>query len=147
MKVFRFMSSDEFQKYQNGEKLENNTIHAAKTTAHGFCFLDLEEFDPEYSYHFLSGIVGTGVCAVFETKKKLKKATGTYAEVIPFEEFIKMSTLEQFENMFNPKSIKVNEYCTNKYDKASFHLVKYCEDFHEKYFKNDKWEWKECTKN
>lgn len=35
--------------------------------------MNLEDYEPEYAYQFLSGIVSTGVCVVFETNEILTK--------------------------------------------------------------------------
>ena len=40
MKIFRFMSRAEFEKYKNNEVLKNDTKHIGKTNSVGFCFLD-----------------------------------------------------------------------------------------------------------
>lgn len=126
MKVFRFMSKVEFEKYKNNFTLENNKRHEGKTNSIGFCFLDTEEFTPEEAMHFLSGIVTFDVCAVFETEEKLHKTYGIYAKPIkstgnPFEDLL---------NIFNGFTDKftANEYCVNKYNKKTMKLLKYSEE-------------------
>lgn len=52
MKVFRFMSKLEFEKYKNDITLINNKKHDGKTNSIGFCFLNIEEFTPEEAMHF-----------------------------------------------------------------------------------------------
>lgn len=126
MKVFRFMSKVEFEKYKNNFTLENNKRHEGKTNSIGFCFLDTEEFTPEEAMHFLSGIVTFDVCAVFETEEKLHKTYGIYAKPIkstgnPFEDLL---------NIFNGFTYRftANEYCVNKYNKKTMKLLKYSKE-------------------
>lgn len=132
MKVFRFMSYEEFENYRKGQVLVNNTKHMGKTNSVGFCFLNADEFDIKEALHFLSGIVSFDICAVFETNKKLNKSYGEYAKPIkdydkknPFEFIIDLLThLEDVPE----NRIKINEYCTEKYSKEDFKLIKYSED-------------------
>ncbi len=132
MKVFRFMSYEEFEKYKSGQVLVNNTRHAGKTNSIGFCFLDADEIDIKEALHFLSGIVSFDICAVFETNKKLNKTYGEYAK--PIKDYDKENPLEFLINLLNcwediPENrMKINEYCTKKYSKADFKLIKYTEN-------------------
>lgn len=130
MKVFRFMSKDEFEKYKRGEVLKNNTIHNCQTTSVGFCFLKLDDFEPSYAYHFLSGIVSYEVCVVFETTKELKKTQGKYA--VPFS---------HATGFFD--SFIADEYCIDSYSKDDFKLLKYSYDFNKKHWLNEEWTWLE----
>lgn len=82
MKVFRFMSKVEFEKYRNSFTLKNNKKHEGRTNSIGFCFLNLEEYKPEEAMHFLSGIATFDVCAVFETNENLNRTYGIYAKPI-----------------------------------------------------------------
>ena len=110
MKVFRFMSYAEFLKYIKGEKLENKTEHTGNTNSVGFCFMEYEEdYDIEYSYEYLSGIVDEEVICVFEVdKSKLKESWGVYAD--PYGSFF--------------STITETEYCTKSYNKNDFKLIK-----------------------
>lgn len=126
MKVFRFMSKEEFEKYNNGEKLINKTEHEAKTNSIGFCFLDCDEYTPEYAIHFLSGIVNFDICAVFETDVKLNKTFGKYATPLePTGNYVMdlFYLLNNFQDYFI-----ANEYCITEYSKENFKLLKYSED-------------------
>lgn len=125
MKLFRFMSKEEFNKYLKGEKLINETKHIGYTNSKGFCFMNLEDYEPEYAYQFLSGIVSTGVCVVFETNEILTKSYGGYAE--PYGDFF--------------DSFVSNEYCTEEYSNNDFKLIKYCYDFDEKWYQDKEWKW------
>ncbi len=132
MKVFRFMSYDEFKKYKEGQVLENNTKHIGKTNSVGFCFLDADEIDVKQALHFLSGIASFDICAVFETKKKLNKTYGEYAK--PIKDYDKQNPLQFYHDLIMlsqdiPENrMKINEYCTKKYSKADFRLIKYSEN-------------------
>ena len=106
MKVFRFMSKVEFEKYRNSFTLKNNKKHEGRTNSIGFCFLNLEEYKPEEAMHFLSGIATFDVCAVFETNENLNG-----------------KLLCGFNDRF-----KANEYCITEYDKNKMRLIKYSED-------------------
>ena len=126
MKVFRFMSREEFEKYRNGITLKNDKKHEQKTNSIGFCFLNIDDYTPEEEMHFLSGIVSFNICAVFETEEKLQKTYGVYAKPIkptgnPMEDIINL--LYGFNEKFT-----ADEYCTTQYDNKKMKLVKYSEN-------------------
>ena len=133
MKIFRFMSSEEFEKYINGEILINNKNHKGQTFSYGFCFLNYDEYSPKDAIKFLSGIVSFNVCAVFETKKKLHESRGLYHK----------------PNTYPPEKFVAKEYCTTLYDNQKMKLIKYATDIHEKWLKgfsakeNKEFDWKE----
>lgn len=143
MKVFRFMSKLEFEKYKNDITLINNKKHNGKTNSIGFCFLNIEEFTPEEAMHFLSGIATFDVCAVFETEEKLNKTYGIYAKPIkttgnPFEDLLNL--FSGFTDNFT-----ANEYCITEYSKKTMKLLKYSEEIWRQWDpaeeqKNLKWE-------
>lgn len=117
MKIFRFMSYKEFEKYMNGENLYNNTKHKAKTNSIGFCFFDINDFSPEFAWRFLKGVIFPDICVVFEVDETLlRKGYGIYSDP--------NKTLYELMN-FIPKMIRVSEYCTENYNKEVFKLVKY----------------------
>lgn len=126
MKVFRFMSKVEFEKYKNGSVLKNNKKHDGRTNSIGFCFFNVEDFTPEQAIQFLSGIVTFDVCAVFETDEKLKKTYGIYAKPIKSTE----NSIEDLINLFDGLNarFKATEYCITEYDKNKMKLIKYSED-------------------
>lgn len=131
MKVFRFMSKAEFNKFINNEKLINTKSFNAKTNSVGFCFLYLEEYEPEKALHFLSGIVSFDICAVFETKAKLNKSYGVYAKPIkPTGNFLEdmLNLIEGFNEKFT-----ANEYCTTDYSTKTMKLIKYSEKIWEQW--------------
>lgn len=133
MKIFRFMSYKEFEKYMNGENLYNNTKHKAKTNSIGFCFFDINDFSPEFAWRFLKGAIFPDICVVFEVDETLlRKGYGIYSDP--------NKTLYELMN-FIPKMIRVSEYCTENYNKEVFKLVKYTTnklDFFKNY-KSFKW--------
>lgn len=116
MKIFRFMSYKEFEKYMNGENLYNNTKHKAKTNSIGFCFFDINDFSPEFAWRFLKGAIFPDICVVFEVDETLlRKGYGIYSDP--------NKTLYELMN-FIPKMIRVSEYCTENYNKEVFKLMK-----------------------
>lgn len=135
MKIFRFMSYKEFEKYMNGENLYNNTKHKAKTNSIGFCFFAINDFSPEFAWRFLKGAIFPDICVVFEVDETLlRKGYGIYSDP--------NKTLYELMN-FIPKMIRVSEYCTENYNKEVFKLVKYTTnklDFLENY---KSFEWRE----
>lgn len=132
MKVFRFMSHEEFEKYKSGQVLVNNTKHTGKTNSVGFCFLNAEEYSPEYAYKFLIGAIFPEICCVFDVSEdKLKKGYGIYH--IP-----KTRPSRQF---------KAIEYSTIKYSKEDFKLIRYTDcNMFEKYLMDEKFEWRKGKK-
>lgn len=118
MKIFRFMSHNEFDKYIAGEKLVNTTDHRKNFSgSKGFCFFEYMDRDddgvdgisPEYAYGFLSGVATMDVVAVFETDVQLNKSYGRYAD--PYGSFF--------------DTIWMDEYCTEEYSRDTFRLIKY----------------------
>ena len=126
MKMFRFMSRNEFEKYRSGQLLINKTIHQGKTNSIGFCFFNIDDYKPERAMHFLSGVVTLDVCAVFETNKRLNKTMGTYAKLPPSTG----NALIDYIRVLNGLVYKFDavEYCTTSYNNKEFKLLKYSED-------------------
>ena len=119
------MSKKEFDKLIEGEILTNNKHHNGRTSSVGFCFMKVDDNEPEYAYDFLSGIVSDDVCVVFETRKKLTKSYGIYAS--PTGGFF--------------DSIVEDEYCTNKYSLEDFKIVKMAIPDRQNY----EWKWETDT--
>ena len=136
MKAFRFMSKREFQKSMNGEELVNHTFHEtnANTNSVGFCFMKVDDFSPEEASHFLTGVVDSDVCAVFETEADLKETYGVYAKPLRKE------TLEELLKKWG-ESFKAKEYCTESYNKDTFHLVEYSTDWWISHVLGKEWTW------
>ena len=131
MKVFRFMSRNEFNKYINGETLVNNKDHNKdghnKTASVGFCFFPYAQFKPEEMLHSLTGIVSFDVCCIFETdKKNIKRSYGRYS---------KAKNKDSFERI----TFIAKEFCTTQYSKETFTLLKVAIP---DWFDWDEWNWK-----
>lgn len=80
LRLYRFMSAEEYEKLIGGEKLTNETVHAdhgRHTDAVGFCWTPVPPFQ---SIRFLVGIVDPAycVCAIFPAGK-VRKCRGKYA--------------------------------------------------------------------
>lgn len=130
MKLFRFMSNEEFKKYCKGEKMLNTTNHnkdnCKKTNSIGFCFFNFAEYKPEEMLHSVFGIVSCNVCCIFETdRKNVRRTYGRYSQAI------NKDSLER-------KTIIAHEFCTTEYDKDTFKLLKYAIP---DWFNWDKWNW------
>lgn len=128
MKVFRFMSREEFKKFNTGEVLYNNTRHNAKTSSVGFCFFDLKDYKPHEAIHFLSGLVSFNICAVFEVdKSKLRQSWGIYHKI---KEPVIVGNLliDLLKAMNSEEHFTATEYCTSEYSNRDFKLIRYSED-------------------
>lgn len=112
MRVFRFMSMDEFKKMDAYVDMVHPKNHFnARTGSVGFCFLDSEEYDACDAIRFLSGIVSSDICVEFEVDEKyLNKSFGVYAD--PF-----------LDDFFD--TIDVTEYCATTYCRDVFKPVRY----------------------
>lgn len=135
MKLFRFMSLEEFQKYCNGETLINNTDHNKdennKTASVGFCFFNYADFEPEEILHSVTGIANISICAIFETKREnVRKSWGRYGRTINNYPFIRETFIAK-------------EYCTTTYSKDNFKLLQWTIP---DWFK-DNWKWEEVKEN
>lgn len=86
MIVYRFMSKKEYNKLLKGETLTNDKVHTGNTISIGFCFMNMEDDEPEFAFQYLAGVVDEDICVVFETNKKLTKSWGTYAN--PYGSFL-----------------------------------------------------------
>ena len=133
LQVFRFMSMDEFTKFNNGEILHNNTIHKAKTTSTGFCFFSLKDYKPHEAMHFLCGLVNFNICAVFEVdKNKLKESYGVYHKIKEPTEVGNLF-LDIIRALYNREWFTATEYCTTEYSNKDFKLLKFAEDIWSQY--------------
>ena len=128
MKVFRFMSKEEFELLKSGKTLINKKDHKLtnKCVSVGFCFFDKEDCYPEYAYEFLSSIVSDDVCVEFEVDKSLlKESSGTYAD--PYG-----------DNFFS--TIWMTEYCCTSYNNKDFKMLSYSIGF-----SDYKFDWKKIA--
>lgn len=82
MKLTRFCSQSEFDKFMSGETLTNTTDHyrggKGGSTSVGFCFTTDE---PKKAWRYLKGCVDFEVCVVLDIDKALlKRTTGKYVD-------------------------------------------------------------------
>ena len=130
MKLFRFMSNEEFKKYCKGEKMLNTTNHNKdnynKTSSIGFCFFNFAEYKPEEMLHSVFGIVSCNICCIFETdRKNVRRTYGRYSQAIN-------------KDSSQRRIIIAHEYCTTKYSKDNFRLLDWAIP---DWFNWDKWNW------
>ena len=129
MILHRYMSEQEFDAYQAGKVLKNETNHR-KNGEHsdsvGFCFFPEQ---PDEAIHWLRGIVCTDVCVTFDVPDdKVVKSRGTYCDNDAsdnswgaiFEDII---AAMQGEEMKNAVKMEKTEYCCTRYDKKTFKLI------------------------
>lgn len=139
MKLYRYMSINEFLKLMSGEKLTNiNKFSMNRTDSEGFCFLgeetayqhgyDQEEsqilnYDALSCLQFLKGIVSDEILVEFNPSesaiKKLHQGTGIYSDpqgdygdLICITEY---STTEYDKDAFNPNRIVAFPGIKDKY--------------------------------
>ena len=122
MRVTRFMSLAEWEAFERGETLINNTDHfdggKGGSKSVGFCFT---EDAPEVAWRYLRGIVDADVWVTFEFPDNyLTKSDGVYAD--PRE-----------EAGFYDRII-IDEWCCTSYDNTIAKVVDKCIPFQgEKY--------------
>ena len=117
MRIYRFMSQEELDRYLAGETLENRTewereMHNRSSSV-GFCFFG--DDDPiESRLRYLSGVVDFTVIAEFEAdNRKLEQSVGWYRD------------LSKDDGISWPVPTRaVKEYCTKRYSRESFRLIR-----------------------
>ena len=139
MKIFRFMSLGEFQKYCNGETLTNNTNHKEKGQASnsiGFCFFNIADYKPEKILHSVTAIVNISICVIFETERKnVIRSKGRYSRMVESDNTDDKTLLVETRESFMAK-----EYCTTQYSNKTFKLLKYAVP---DWFNENNWLWLE----
>ena len=131
MKLFRFMSKEEFDKYIKGENLINTKDHGKiynqKTNSIGFCFLNYAHYKPEEIFHSLTFIVSMDICCIFETERNnVRRTHGRYSKAISKDSLERTSFI-------------AHEYCTTEYSKNTFKLLNYAIP---DWFNWDNWNWR-----
>lgn len=117
MRVYRFMSQEELDRYLAGETLENRTEWKRKmhnrSSSVGFCFFG-DDVPIESRLHYVSGVVSFAVIAEFEAdSRKLKQSVGWYRD------------LSKDDGISWPVPTRaVKEYCTRRYSRESFSLIR-----------------------
>lgn len=114
MQVTRFMSRAEWDAFQDGKILVNETDHykggKGGSLSVGFCFT---QDSPEEAWKYLKGIVDADVWATFEIPyKHLRISIGVYAD---------HSEGAGFDDM-----VTKTEWCCTSYDKTIAKVVDYC---------------------
>lgn len=82
MRVTRFCSLAEYNKFMSGETLTNNTDHFKNgkggSISVGFCFTD---DDPQTAWRYLKGIVYPEICMILDIDRSLlRESRGKYAD-------------------------------------------------------------------
>lgn len=132
MKLFRFMSFEEFKKFYYGEELINNTDHSKdnnnKTNSIGFCFFNYAQHKPEEMLHSVFGVATCNICCIFETdRENVRRSYGRYSQAID-------------KNTLDRRTIIAHEYCTTKYSKENFKLLQWAIP---EWSNWDNWEWQQ----
>lgn len=131
MILHRFMSEREFERYQNGEVLENNTDHRKNgehTDSVGFCFFPEE---PDDAIRWLSGIVTDDVCATFDVPGHLvRESCGTYCDPDASDNSLGAMLEDLFsaimgDEMGNTVRMEKVEHCCTEYSNETFRLLGY----------------------
>ena len=130
MIVCRFMSAEEFIRYDMGETIRSNTDWFAignNSTSKGVCFFPADKIPPEARMEYLTGVVTMQICAVFATSKKMHRSIGLYRDPVRDTLSWPVATME------------VKELNTPSYSKRDFqllrlgicclnHTIKWCEE-------------------
>lgn len=117
MKVYRFMSQVELDRYQEGGTLENRTDWKRqghrRSTSVGFCFFG-DDVPIESRLHYVSGIVTFEAVAEFEADNgKLVQSVGFYRD------------LAKDDGVSWPLPVMaVTEYCARRYSRETFRLIR-----------------------
>lgn len=117
MRVTRFMSLAEWEAFERGETLINNTDHfdggKGGSKSVGFCFT---EDAPEVAWRYLAGIVDADVWVTFEFPDNyLTKSDGVYADPREGAGFY--------------DRIVIDEWCCTSYDNTIAKVVDKCISF------------------
>ncbi len=116
MRYVRFMSSNELEKFKQGEVLKNNTDWSKRALSRsiGFCFFG-NNVEPEDRIEYLTGVVCMDRVAVFEPieGEPLRVSQGRYRD----PEKDSLST-------YPPKMMLVTEYSITEYSNKTMKLVR-----------------------
>lgn len=132
MKVFRFMSEEEFLKLLQGHTLKNKIDYkrlGRRTGTVGFGFLDKSKYAPEYAWHFLKGIDEYDYCVEFEVSNDIKfgKSKGIYRKPVEMSQNIHMSLLDFIDYVQNyNETIEVDELSITEYNSTKFEIIRFC---------------------
>lgn len=125
IKLVRFMSDEEFERYLHGANMENHTNwkrdRAKRTGSVGYCFFPCDE-EPERMLACLTGIATLEKVVIMETDtKNVRKTYGRYRDA-------SKDQLTLYELLTNPeKQVPVRirpEYCAERYNSKDFTPLK-----------------------
>lgn len=112
MKLYRYMSFEEFFKLTSGcELINRNRFQKARTNSIGFCFLAAENREEACAnISFLTGIVTNDVLVEFETTPltELSEGEGVYAD------------------WFSDETKTITEYSAKYYNRDTLVPIAYC---------------------
>lgn len=97
VRLIRFMSEEELEKFLDGKPLENNTKFE-QNGSEGFCFFKADDIDPITAQHVLAGIATLDFMVEFyveeRTVEKMTKAEGKYH--LPGDPIMKTTMLPEY---------------------------------------------------
>ena len=123
-RFIRFMSEEELERFLKGEELVNETVHNGRIKgSFGFCFFDADQIDPITAQHALAGIATEDYMVEFlvsddVAEKCLTKSRGMYS--VPKASTIEREKITENTLLDNQDICILPEYCTKKYDRATF---------------------------
>ena len=123
MRVTRFMSLVEWEAFEWGWTLENNTDHfdggKGGSKSIGFCFT---EYEPEVAWRYLKGIVDADVWVTFEFPDGyLKQSMGKYPDY------------SNDDDTFKPCLRR--EWCCTSYDNTIAKVIDKCNPFQDEEYR------------
>lgn len=112
IRLTRFCSQQEYNKFMAGEELVNDKDHfqggKGGSTSAGFCFTPDE---PKTAWRYLKGIVTADICMVLDIEATMiNESAGVYADYSKGADFTKRCWKK--------------EYCTKQYSNKTARLVK-----------------------
>ena len=124
IRIFRFMSKSEFNKFLNEKNLLNQKDFSkeARSSSRGFCFLEKGQISPEESLEYLSGIVNTDICAVFDIPiRNMSRSSGAYSS----------NDATIADVMYGYGLVSLEEWCIEKYNSSMATLVEFAANVEE----------------
>ena len=120
MRVCRFMSEEEYQKYRTGQVLRNTTDQRYEwhgSSAKGFCFFEVGKAHdtPEERMRYLKGIASMDRCVIMDTTAYMHKSSAKYRN--PWMAYGRCL-------LDNVPTMTRSEYSTTEYSRENFRLVR-----------------------
>ena len=120
MRVCRFMSEEEYQRYREGGLLRNETDQGTLwqgSKAHGFCFFEVGpgHDTPEERMRYLKGIASMDRCVIMDTNEYMQKSVAKYRN--PWIDYGRCLT-------DNVATMTKAEYSTTAYSRRTHRLVR-----------------------